>query len=625
MFELRIQCDGNHRTVPLSGGTLWRIGRDEECEIFVSDRRVSGQHAEITNQGGKFVLRRTRGQRPIEINGAPVETVELCSGLTFSIGHTLFTLMTSHDGMNLIDTNRVLAGGLGESSAFLPQVKLTDAPAGVDAISPPSVPSALMPQTTSMRLFAQLSALLTSASDRQSLAMAVLELAQRRLQATRALLAKVESSEHLELIAARGIEADSDIKSLISTTVLKQIIDERQAVIIGNTARSGTSIGRQDSIIRNHIRAVACTPVMNTSGKLSALLYVDNQDRTSEFSAQDAELLIWLGQIYSLLDDNLEMRRRLEAEVTELKRAAQSSVEIIAEAPAMVLLLERVKKAAASEAAVMILGESGSGKECIARMLHRQSAHASKPFVARNCAAIPENLFESEMFGHKKGAFTGADSERKGAFAEADGGTLFLDEIGDLEYALQTKLLRAIQERVIRPVGSDKDVPVDVRVVSATNKDLREACKNKQFREDLFYRLATVTLNVPALRERLEDVALLARHFVRLFSSGARSLTPAAEQRLLTYQWPGNVRELRAIMEQAVIFSAGSEISADELNLPSTGTSKIDLSAQSLAEVERRHILHTLQQASGNKTEAAKVLGLARSTLLLKLQSYGKT
>jgi two-component system response regulator HydG len=294
---------------------------------------------------------------------------------------------------------------------------------------------------------------------------------------------------------------------------------------------------------------------------------------------------------------------------------------MIADSPAMLQLLERVKKAAASDAAVLILGESGSGKEMIARMLHQQSPRASRPFGARNCAAIPENLFESEMFGHKKGAFTGADSERKGAFLEATGGTLFLDEIGDLGLPLQTKLLRAIQEKLIRPVGSDKDVSVDVRIVCATNKDLREAFKNKEFREDLYYRLATVTLTVPPLRERREDVLSLARHFVRLFSGGARALTPAAEQALVAYDWPGNVRELRAIIEQSVIFAAGNEIHPDELNLPG-GSGHIDLASQSLADVERRHILQVLQQVGGNKTEAAKVLGLARSTLVLKLQSY---
>jgi len=295
--------------------------------------------------------------------------------------------------------------------------------------------------------------------------------------------------------------------------------------------------------------------------------------------------------------------------------------QIVAEAPAMLGLLERVKKAAASYAGILIQGETGSGKECIALSLHRQSPRADKAFVARNCSAIPASLFESEMFGHKKGSFTGADRDRKGAFMEADGGTLFLDEIGDLEYGLQTKLLRAIQEKVIRPVGSDKDVPVDPRIICATNKDLRECCKTNKFREDLYYRLVTVVLIVPPLRERREDIIPLARHFIGLASKWSRTLTPEAEERLLGYAWPGNVRELRSMMEQAVIFAVSNEIRVEDLNFPIT-VEEVDEDTQSLADVERRHILRVLKNNNGNRTDAAKALGLARSTLVIKLKGY---
>jgi len=294
---------------------------------------------------------------------------------------------------------------------------------------------------------------------------------------------------------------------------------------------------------------------------------------------------------------------------------------IIAVAPAMQGLMERVKKAAVSYAPILIQGETGSGKECVAHMIHQQSPLAARPFVARNCAAIPTNLFESEMFGHKKGAFTGADRDRKGAFLEADGGTLFLDEIGDLEYSLQTKLLRAIQERLILPVGGDKEIPVNPRIICATNKDLLACTRSKKFREDLYYRLVTVLLVVPPLRQRREDIILLSRHFIGLASSWTRTLSPEAEARLLTYDWPGNVRELRSLMEQSVIFAAGNEIQADELIFP-TRVLDEPAATKSLANIERRHILQVLKDCNGNKTDAAKVLGLARSTLVLKLKGY---
>jgi len=616
MFELRILSEGLHSSVPLAHGTRWRIGRDIACEIQVTDKRVSGEHAELLVDGKTVKVRCFPGKRALDLHGAAVMEAELQSGTSFSIGHTEFTLVLNEDGLNLMDTQAVLSEAWKARSAATPPANATIS--ATESGLQPAIGGAAGP----MRLIAQLISLLSGAEDRSGLANSVLVYACQRLRATRALLARVQDSQSLELIATHGIPNDADARALISTTVLKHIVDHRQAVFIGNTQKSGTSIGQQISVVRNHIQAVACTPVFNSRGELAAVFYVDNQDRPSEFSAQEAELLVWLGQIYSLLDENLEMRRRLEAEVKELKSGANLKGEFVAEAPAMTQLLERARKAAASEAAVLILGESGVGKERVARLLHQQSSRADKRFFARNCAAIPETLFESEMFGHKKGAFTGADSDRKGAFAEADGGTLFLDEIGELSYSLQSKLLRAIQERLIRPVGSDKEIAVDVRIVCATNIDLREACRQKTFREDLFYRISTVTLQVPPLRERRDDIAPLARFFVNMLSGGTRTLTPGAEQLLLSYAWPGNVRELRAILEQACIFAAGNEITADELNLPTGPTGRIDLTPMSLAEVERRHILHVLQSVNGNKTEAAKQLCLARSTLVLKLQSY---
>jgi len=301
--------------------------------------------------------------------------------------------------------------------------------------------------------------------------------------------------------------------------------------------------------------------------------------------------------------------------------ATNSSNRVVAEAPAMRGLLERVKKAASSYAHILVQGETGSGKECIAHIIHHQSPLAAKPFIARNCAAIPANLFESEMFGHKKGAFTGADRDRRGAFLEADGGTLFLDEIGELEYSLQTKLLRAIQEKCILPVGGDKELFVNPRIICATNKNLLEYARTKKFREDLYYRLVTVLLVVPPLRERAEDIIPLARHFIGLTSAWTRTLSPEAEQRLLQYDWPGNVRELRSLMDQAVIFAIGNVIQADELDFPD-GNGEDHAHSNAMAIVERRHILQVFKTCRGNKTETAKTLGIARSTLVLKLKEY---
>jgi PAS domain S-box-containing protein len=328
-----------------------------------------------------------------------------------------------------------------------------------------------------------------------------------------------------------------------------------------------------------------------------------------------------------IVTDITERRRIAETlQATQQKLqtvlGASSCTQIVVASPAMLTLFNRVKKAGASDASILVQGETGSGKECIALALHQHSQRSSKPFVARNCAAIPPHLFESEMFGHKKGAFTGADRDRKGAFAEADGGTLFLDEIGDLEYTLQTKLLRAIQEKVIHPVGSEKDVPVDPRIVCATNKDLRQSIKNREFRDDLYYRVATVVIEVPPLRDRRDDIIPLARHFVAIASKLSRTLSHEAEAVLLDYAWPGNVRELRSLMENAVIFAVGNVIEAEELSFPRK-VNQCDSTSQLLEDIERNHILEVLKKCDGNKTVAAKALGLARSTLVLKLKIAG--
>ncbi|GMV81794.1 MAG: hypothetical protein AMXMBFR7_29780 [Planctomycetota bacterium] len=616
MFALHILKDGISTSYALKDGNRWRIGRHPPCEILVADKRISGEHAEILLENGSLRLRRTKGRMAISLDGQVVDDAELADGSSFDIGETNFTVVRTHEGMNLFDARSMLKGYGTPAPAAPAATGLTEEETHQLA----SRSSAMIDSPS--RLLAQLVSLLHRAEDLESLTRMVLEMACQRLGAQRGLIARFEDAENLVVVGTQGMDAHAPIAELISTSVLKQIVDGRRAVSIGRKSDADSKIMLSKSIAKNRITAIACTPVFDSGGELRHLLYVDNQERESEFSVRDTELLVWLGQTYSLLYENIEMGRRLQMEVAELKRSAVRDAEVIAESPPMVLLLERVRKAAASEANVLILGESGSGKEHIARLIHKQSPREAKPVVARNCAAIPENLFESEMFGHKKGSFSGANADRSGAFLEADGGTLFLDEIGDLDYALQTKLLRAIQEKKIRPVGSDTEIPVSVRLVTATNKDLREACKEKTFREDLFFRISTVILDVPPLRERPEDIRALSRHFMQTLGGGRRTLSPAAEAKLLSYAWPGNVRELLGILEQAIIFSAGTEITPDDLSLPVSEADTIPLGDDSLAEVERRHILQVLQRCHGNKTEAARMLGIARSTLVLKLKAY---
>jgi DNA-binding NtrC family response regulator len=315
--------------------------------------------------------------------------------------------------------------------------------------------------------------------------------------------------------------------------------------------------------------------------------------------------------------------------------------------PAMQSVLSLSDQVAPSDASILITGESGVGKEVMARYLHLKSRRASKPFISVNCAAIPENLLESELFGHEKGAFTGAVARRIGKFEEADGGTLLLDEISEMDARLQAKLLRALQEREIDRVGGSRPVKVDIRILATSNRDLAAAVREGRFREDLLYRLNVVNLRLPALRERPADIAVLAEHFVAKYAKAngvpERLLSAAARQRLLTHRWPGNVRELENAMHRAVLLASGPEIEEFAIRLPdgapmsATPEAQTARSAsmaaeaatrgfvgQTVAAVEQQLIIDTLSHCLGNRTHAANILGISIRTLRNKLKEYAE-
>ncbi|HIJ90206.1 MAG: sigma-54 dependent transcriptional regulator [Desulfobulbaceae bacterium] len=297
---------------------------------------------------------------------------------------------------------------------------------------------------------------------------------------------------------------------------------------------------------------------------------------------------------------------------------------------AMAELLDTAKRAANSEATILIAGESGTGKEVLARLIHQHSPRAQGPMVAVNCAAIPENLLESELFGHVKGAFTGAVSNRKGRFQSAAGGTLFLDEIGELRLDLQAKLLRAIQERVVAPVGAEQPEAVDVRLIAASNRDLYAAIGQGTFREDLYYRLGVILLHLPPLRERREDIPGLVAHFLlKLGAPAGVRFSAGGLARLKAHAWPGNIRELQNIVERAVILRQGLLIEADDLQLasvaqpaPANGIPEIPDEGLSLEAVEQGLIKKALAKANGNRSEAARLLKIPRHVLIYRLEKF---
>jgi two-component system response regulator HydG len=329
--------------------------------------------------------------------------------------------------------------------------------------------------------------------------------------------------------------------------------------------------------------------------------------------------------------------QKLEQENIYLKEQLNDRFDfskIIGRSPAMKQLFETMALVAPSEATVLIVGESGTGKELIANAIHQNSARAQRPFIKVNCAALPETLLESELFGHEKGAFTGAAARRQGRFQLAHNSSILLDEIGEMSPTTQAKILRVLQEREFEPIGSTQTIKVDTRVIAATNKNLEEEIKQGRFREDLFYRINVVTIKVPPLRERHDDIPLLADFFLKRFAEKNRRVikgfTPRAMDLLMRYDWAGNARELENIVERAVIMARGDMITPMEFpeNLKELDQelkeARIDIAAgRSLKEIEKEMILRTLEETEGNRTHAANILAISRRTLQLKLKEYG--
>jgi two-component system, NtrC family, response regulator HydG len=344
-----------------------------------------------------------------------------------------------------------------------------------------------------------------------------------------------------------------------------------------------------------------------------------------------------IDELKILIDKTLH-HRRLEQENLYLKERLADRFDlsaIIGRSPAMVQLFETITLVAPSDATVLIQGESGTGKELVANAIHQNSLRGQGPFIKLNCAALPETLLESELFGHERGAFTGATARKAGRFQLADKGSIFLDEIAEMSPATQAKILRVLQEKEFEPVGGGRTVKVDVRVIAASNKDLPAEIEAGRFREDLYYRLNVVQVSVPPLRDRGEDIALLADHFLKLYAEKnqrlIKGLTPRALDVFMRYDWPGNVRELENVVERAVILTRGDTVAAAQLpkSLQDlTGGDQplppVNLApGKTLKEIEQEMILKTLEECKGNRTRAAETLGISRRTLQLKLKAYG--
>lgn len=413
--------------------------------------------------------------------------------------------------------------------------------------------------------------------------------------------------------------------------------------IVGETLKTGKAICVEDAyddprfnqeVDRKsgyRTRNLICVPLRDAQNTVVGAFEGINQNDGQPFSQDDIECLTQLGTQAALALRNLQERDLLHRSNSQLAEQVTQGVSIVGESAAISALRDTVRRLASTDLPVLVLGESGTGKEVVAQSLHYAGNRAGCPFVAVNCAALTESLLESELFGHERGAFTDAREMRQGKFELADGGTLFLDEIGDMSPGGQAKLLRVLEQKVITRVGGSQPIPINVRIVAATNTNLSEAVRARRFREDLYYRLGVVTLDLPPLRERPEDILPLAEFFLRRFATQARrpqlQLSSEARRRIQAHAWPGNVRELRNLMERIAFLSPGERVEAEDLAFilnPDSDSSKmpsLELGLdEATREFQREFIRRSIRQVRGNMTDAAGLLGVHRSNLYRKMK-----
>lgn len=426
---------------------------------------------------------------------------------------------------------------------------------------------------------------------------------------------------------------------------LKWSLDEYQIVLANNRAEAITALRRYEpSVITLDLGLPpdpsnaseglnALREILDLAPKTKVIVITGNDDRRCAIEA----IAMGAYDFYQKPVDpdvlNLILQRafhlaELEQDHQHLLQHQTFNDGLVATSPQMLAVMRKIERVASTQASVLLLGESGTGKEVLAKALHAQSQRSEKPFIAINCAAIPENLLESELFGYEKGAFTNAVVQNKGKIEYAHGGTFFLDEIGDLPFSLQAKLLRFVQERVIERIGGRKEIPVDVRIICATHRDLQELISANRFRSDLYFRLNEITIDIPPLRERSGDIAAignaLLQRYCKEFNCKEKRFSHEAVQAMESYSWPGNIREIENKLKKAIILTESNQITPKDLELESIGTSTIPFNLKSVREVaETGAIRQALHYADNNISEAARLLGVTRPTLYSLLEKYG--
>ncbi len=606
-------------TFPLVAGSYW-IGRDKLNHIQLSDTMVSRRHCRIVIEGDALILRDENSSNGTLVNDVPVRERALSGGDLIRIGDSQFLLILSEDKptrpgqkSRLDDSQIVINTTINltpDEAVYLRPDKVATAPA-----------SERVARDLSSLL--KISRAISQIRELAELQRRLMELIFEVIPAqTGAIILSKERFVQSEPFIWFGREPAGERSISVSRTVVDRVMAGGEAVLGIDISESET-LRHVESLLASQTQSLLCAPIRLYDQTLG-VIYLDASDPDARFDEDHLQLLTAIAAIVAAPFDNAGQFETLKGAARILRAELDSAYDMVGESEPMRTVYELIWKVAPSDSTVLILGESGTGKELAARAIHKLSLRADRPFVAINCAGLSDTLLESDLFGHEKGAFTGAVAQKKGRLEMAEGGTVFLDEMGELPLPLQAKLLRVLQTREFERVGGTRAIKSDIRFIAATNRDLETAIKNGNFRADLYYQLNVVSLTMPALRDRRDDIVLLAHYFAvkcgRKCKKRIRGLAPAAKTLLLSYDWPGNVRELENVIERAVALGSTEMIQPEDLPeslhettlLPDAQQTKFHSAAR---DAKRQIVLNALDQAEGNYTQAAKILGIHPNNL----------
>jgi transcriptional regulator with GAF, ATPase, and Fis domain len=615
-------------TIPLPEGEA-TLGRDPANAVAVADASVSRKHCLLRREeDGRFQIKDLDSRNGTLVNGRAVKEQWLRHGDEIATGDSVFLFLLEEQHQ------AVPASGVEfDDNPSAAETKLIH-PREVIYLQPDRLQREL-PATSqvarNLSALLKISRVVHAIRDLEELQAQLLDLIFEVVPAGRgAILLAEGAGKEFNCLYARTRHAGQPQLVRVSRTIVRQVMKDNVA-ILGVDVPATAKLRDVESLIASEVRTLLCVP-LTVFQRAIGCIYLDSTNAAHRFQEDHLQLLTAIAGVSAVALDNARRLQWLEEENQRLTNEVRQEQSLVGEGARIKEIFQFLARVAPTESTVLIEGESGTGKELVARALHRNSHRASKPFVAINCAAIPESLLESDLFGHERGAFTGAAVQKQGRLQVAEGGVVFLDEIGDLAPALQVKLLRVLQEREFERVGGTHSIKIDVRLVAATNRDLNEAVRNGEFRQDLYYRLAVVKLTMPPLREHREDIPMLTRHFVQKYAKRskvkAKPVSREAMAALVNYEWPGNVRELENAIERALVMGSSDAVLLEDLPeslLEQESPAEMHQGKYhaSVKELKKQLIVDAVEQTRGNYVEAAGILGVHPNYLHRLIRNLG--